>query len=95
MLPYIHSILKQIIKVDAVQVDSYVSKLHYGTTTVLLVAFSMLLTSSAKISCQSSYSGSHMPTEQQLNTFCFVASYTYSQETSNTYSEEPSHTYIQ
>ena len=72
MLPFIQSVLNLFLRWDKCRVDSYVSRLHYGITSVILLAFSIFLTSSLDISCQSSYYLSAGPSENQLNSFCVV-----------------------
>ena len=92
MLPFIQSIVNQFIKLDKCTVDSAISKLHYVATTVILVVFSVVVTSkgitSGSISCHSRIDVSGGPSEQQLNSFCLGGdTYSVSQETTITDSD--------
>ena len=89
MLPIINSVINQVIRLDKCSVDSFISRLHYIVTTVLLAAFSIALLStnmvSESISCYSRFhSASDISVPQpQLNSFCYATRTKF-----DTYSEE-------
>ena len=77
MLPYFKPIL-QFISVDRVRVDSNISRLHYLVTGLVLVGYSILLTSKVVVSdsivCHSWYKSENAPSERTLNSLCFTSS---------------------
>ena len=85
MLPILKPVW-QLISVDNCRVDSNISRLHYLVTSVVLVAFSILLTSKVVVSdsilCHSQYKSDNDLSPSTLNTICYAgASDTYSKET--------------
>ena len=89
MLPIINSVISQFIRLDKCRVDSFISRLHYIVTTVLLAVFALTLIStnmvSETISCYSRFdSASDISiTQPQLNSFCYAT-----QTKQKTYSEK-------
>ena len=94
MLPIINSVINQVIRFDKCSVDTFISRLHYIATTVLLAAFAITLLStnmvSESISCYSRFhSASDISVPQpQLNSFCYATRTKF-----DTYSEEVIPTY--
>ena len=87
MLPIINSVISQFIRLDKCNVDTFISKMHYIGTTVLLSAFAITLLStniiSESMSCYTrvhSASDTSVP-QSHLNSFCYATQ-------TNTYREE-------
>ena len=86
MLPILKPVW-QLISVDNCRVDTNISRLHYLVTSVVLVGFSILLTSKVVVSdsilCQSRYRSENDLSQSTLNSICYTGtSDTYRKETS-------------
>ena len=86
MLPILKPVW-QLISVDNCRVDTNISRLHYLVTSVVLVGFSILLTSKVVVSdsilCQSRYRSENDLSQSILNSICYTGtSDTYRKETS-------------
>ena len=88
MLPILKPVW-QLISVDNCRVDTNISRLHYLVTSVVLVGFSILLTSKVVVSdsilCHSRYRSENDLSQIMLNSICYTGtSDTYRKETTTT-----------